>query len=65
MTTIERDATTGILELDPGVSKRGLYKEHAYLRGWKIQTTAKRTVIKTSHYAETDEEYQQQIEICS
>ena len=38
-TTIERDAT-GILELDPGVSRRGLYKEYAYLHGWEIQTTA-------------------------
>ena len=27
MTTIERDATPDILELDPGVSKRGIYKE--------------------------------------
>ena len=31
-TTIERDVT-GILELDPGVSNRGLYKEHACLHG--------------------------------
>ena len=46
-TTIERDATD-ILELDPGVSKRGLYKEYAYFHGWKIQTTAKGCIIKTS-----------------
>ena len=46
-TAIERDAT-GILELDPGVSMRGLYKEYAYFHGWKIQTTAKGNVIKTS-----------------
>ena len=57
-TTIERDAT-GILELDPGVSKRGLYKEYAYLHGWKIQTTAKGNAVKTSCYDEIDEEYQQ------
>ena len=59
-TTIMRDAKD-ILELDPGVSKRGLYKEYAYLHGWKIQTTAKGNVIKTSHYDEIDEEYQQQV----
>ena len=64
-TTIERDAKDIILELDPGYSKRGLYKEHAYLHGWKIQTTAKGNVIKTCHYDETDEEYQQQVQICS
>ena len=63
-TVIERDAKD-ILELDPGVSKRGLYKEYAYFHGWKIQTTAKGNVIKTSHYAVTDEEYQQQVQICS
>ena len=56
-TTIERDTNDKILELDPGVSKRGLYKEYAYLQGWKIQTTAKGNIIKTSHYDETDEEY--------
>ena len=56
-TTIERDTEDNILELDPGVSKRGLYKEYAYLHGWKIQTTAKGNVIKTSHYDEIDEEY--------
>ena len=64
-TTIERDAKDNILELDIGCSKRGLYKEYAYLHGWKIQTTAKGNVIKTPHYDETDEEYQQQVEICS
>ena len=64
-TTIEKDANDIILELDPGVSKRGLYKEYAYLQGWKIQTTAKGNIIKTSQYDETDEEYQQQVEICS
>ena len=31
-TTIERDATD-ISELDPGVFKRGHYKEYAYLHG--------------------------------
>ena len=66
MTTIERDATPDILELDPGVTKRGLFKEYAYFHGWKIQTTAKGNVIKTSRYDEAeDEEYQQQVEICS
>ena len=69
MTTESEQGTksflTDILELDPGVSKRGLYKEYAYFHGWKIQTTAKGNAIKTSHYAVTDEEYQQQVEICS
>ena len=65
MTTIERDATPDILELDPGVTKRGLSKEYAYFHGWKIQTTAKGNIVKTSRYTETDEEYQQQVEICS
>ena len=60
MTTIERDATTDILELDPGVTKRGLYKDYAYFHGWKIQTTAKGTVIKTSRYDEAENEDQQQ-----
>ena len=63
-TTIMRDAKD-ILELDPGVSKRGLYKEYAYLHGWKIQTTAKGNIIKTSCYNEAEEEHQQQVEICS
>ena len=39
-----------ILKLDQGVSKRALYKEYAYLHGWKIETTAKGTIIKTSCY---------------
>ena len=66
-TTIEKDTNDKILELDPGVSKRGLYKEYAYLHGWKIQTTAKGTVIKTSLYDETEDEDQQQqtVQICS
>ena len=63
MTTIERDATD-ILELDPGVSKRGLYKEYAYLHGWKIVTTAKGNTVKTSRYDEAEYK-QQQVEICS
>ena len=54
-TTIERDAKD-ILELYPGVSKRGLYKEYAYLHGWKIVTTAKGTFIKTSQYDVVDED---------
>ena len=54
-TTIERD-TIDILELDPGVSKSSLYKEYAYLHGWKIETTAKWKIIKTSRYDEAEEE---------
>ena len=57
-----RDAID-ILVLDPGVSKRGLYKEYAYLHGWKIVITAKGTIIKTSCYDEAEEE-QQQVKIC-
>ena len=45
-----------LFELDPGVSKRGLYKEYAYLHGWKIETTAKETIIKTSWYDVLDED---------
>ena len=54
-TTIERDATD-ILELNSSVSKRGLYKECAYLHGWKIVTTAKGTIIRTSRYDVVDED---------
>ena len=52
-----------ILELDPGVSKRGLYKEYAYLHGVKIVTTPKGTIIKTSWYDVVDEDngWQQQL----
>ena len=67
LTTIERDVRY-ILELDPGVSKRGLYKEYAYLHGWKFVTTAKGTVIKMSLYDVVDEDngwQQQPVEICS
>ena len=46
-TFIERD-TDDIMGLDPGVLMRGLYKECAYLHSWKITTTAKGNVIKTS-----------------
>ena len=48
-TTIESNATN-MLELDPGVSNRGLYCKYAYLHGWKIETTAQGTIIKTSCY---------------
>ena len=37
-TVTERD-TNNIMELDRGVTKRGLYKEYAYIHGWKIKTT--------------------------
>ena len=56
-TVIERD-TDDIMELDPGVTKRGLFKEYAYLHGWKIKTTAKGNVIKVpddiNEYNQTD-----------
>ena len=45
-----------MLELDPGVSKRGLYKENAYLHGLKIETAAKGTIIQTSQYDALDED---------
>ena len=48
-TTIERDGKV-IFQLDPRVSKRGFYKEYAYLHGWKNETSAKGTIIKTSCY---------------
>ena len=63
-TTIMRDAKD-VLELDPGVSKRGVFKKYAYLHGWKIQTTAKGTIIKTSCYDEAEDEEQHTVEICS
>ena len=44
---IERD-TNDIMKLDPGVSKRGLYKGYVYLHGWKIITTAKGTIMKSA-----------------
>ena len=34
------------MELDPGVTKRGLFKEHAYIHSYKNKTTAKGNVIK-------------------
>ena len=49
------------MELDPGVTKRGLFKEYAYLHGWKIKTTAKGNVIKVP---DDTNEYNQ-IGICS
>ena len=46
-TVIERD-TNDIMELDLGVSKRGLYKEYSYLHGLKVTTTAKGNIIKNA-----------------
>ena len=46
-TAIETDIYD-IMELDLGVPKRDLYKEYAYLHGWKIITTAKGNIIKTT-----------------
>ena len=59
-TIIERD-TNGIKELDPGVSKRGLFKEYAYVNGHIIKTTAKGNIIKIPN---NNNKYNQ-IEICS
>ena len=39
-TVCERD-TNNTMELDPGVTKRGLYKEYAYVYGYRIKTTTK------------------------
>ena len=44
-TVTERD-TNDVMELDPGVTKRGLFKEHAYIHSYKNKTTAKGNVIK-------------------
>ena len=44
-TVTERD-TNDIIELDPGVTKKGLYKEYSYVHGYKIKTTAKGNIIK-------------------
>ena len=46
----------GKLELDPGISKRGLYKECTYLHGWKIEKIGKGTTIKTSGYDVVDKD---------
>ena len=59
-TVSERD-TNDIMELDPVVTKRGLFKEYSYLHGWKIKTTAKGYIIKTPDNNNTDN----QIDICS
>ena len=34
------------MELDPAVSKRGLFKEYTYVNGYKIKTTFKENIIK-------------------
>ena len=44
-TTTKRD-TNDIMELDLGVSKRVLFKEYAYVHGYKIKTTGKGCIIK-------------------
>ena len=44
-TVTERD-TNHIQELDPGVSKRGLFKEYAYINGYKIWRQPKETSLK-------------------
>ena len=68
-TVTERD-TNYIMELDLRFSKRGLYKQYTYLHGWKITTTSKGTIIKSSLIGvddnNDDKELQQlQINICS
>ena len=59
-TVIERD-TNHIQELDPGVSKRGLLKEYAYVNGHMIETAAKGNIIKIPD----DNNKENQIYICS
>ena len=59
-TVTERD-TNDIMELDPGVSKTGLFKECAYINGYKIKTIAKGNIIKVPD----DNNKYNQIEICS
>ena len=56
----ERD-TNEIMELDPGVSKRGLFKEYAYVHGYRIKITAKGCIIKIPDNNNKDN----QTEICS
>ena len=59
--TVTNRDTNHIQELDPGVSKRGLFKEYAYINGRKIETTAKGNIIKIPD----DNNKYNQIEICS
>ena len=59
-TVTERD-TNHIQELDPIVSKRGLFKEYAYVHSYKIKTTTKGSIIKIP---DNNNKYNQ-IEICS
>ena len=49
------------MELDPGVSKRGIFKEYAYLHGWKIKTIATGNIVKSPD----DDNEDNQIDICS
>ena len=59
-TITERDAND-IMKPDLGVSKRGLFKEYAYVHRYKIKTTAKGNIIKIPD----DNNKYNQIEICS
>ena len=52
--------TNHIQELDPRVSKKGLFKEYVYVHGYKIKTTAKANIIKIPD----DNNKYNQIEIC-
>ena len=53
------------MELYPGVSKRGLYKEYAYSHGWKITITVKGIIMKTALVVDDKVLQQPQIDICS
>ena len=59
-TITERD-TINNMEFDPGVSKRGLFKEYAHTHGYKIKTTANGCISKIPDDSNKDN----QIEICS
>ena len=53
------------MKCNPGVSKKGLNKEYAYLHGWKITTIAKRTIMQNSFVNDDEGLQQPQINICS
>ena len=63
ITITERDTNDIVMELDPGVSKRGYFKNNAYVHGYKNKTTAKGNIIKIPD--NTNINMYNQIEICS
>ena len=58
-TMIKRNSNV-IMELNLGVSKRGLYKEYTYLHGWKIKHQPIKTIMKTALVGDDEESKQPQ-----